>query len=185
MGRGSDGTRSTSACGPFDVLLVADVTKPCNERRALRRGVPAWWLWISGARGVHRRASSVDQSQACRRRPSADVLRSGSGCRRSAMEPIIRAQGTPPGRRPDQRRTSAARADLRYSASTKDELLRDIWGYRAPGRTRTVDSHACRLRRKLSEHGARAVVNVWGVGYRFIDLQLHQEEGRSLGDSAA
>ena len=45
---------------------------------------------------------------------------------------------------------------------TKDELLRDVWGVRAPGRTRTVDSHACRLRRKLSEHGAQAVVNVWG-----------------------
>jgi len=45
---------------------------------------------------------------------------------------------------------------------TKDELLRDVWGFRAPGRTRTVDSHACRLRRKLSEHGAQAVVNVWG-----------------------
>jgi DNA-binding response OmpR family regulator len=44
----------------------------------------------------------------------------------------------------------------------KDELLRDVWGVRAPGRTRTVDSHACRLRRKLSENGAQAVVNVWG-----------------------
>jgi DNA-binding response OmpR family regulator len=52
---------------------------------------------------------------------------------------------------------------------TKDELLRDVWGFRAPGRTRTIDSHACRLRRKLSEHGARAVVNVHGVGSRFSD----------------
>ena len=54
---------------------------------------------------------------------------------------------------------------------TKDELLRDVWGFQAPGRTRTVDSHACRLRRKLSDHGAQAVVNVWGVGYRFSDLE--------------
>jgi hypothetical protein len=29
------------------------------------------------------------------------------------------------------------------------------------------------------------VVNVWGVGYRLIDGPLHQEEGRSLGGSAA
>jgi DNA-binding response OmpR family regulator len=49
---------------------------------------------------------------------------------------------------------------------TKDELLRDVWGFRAPGRTRTLDSHACRLRQKLSERGARAVVSVRGVGYR-------------------
>jgi DNA-binding response OmpR family regulator len=51
---------------------------------------------------------------------------------------------------------------------TKAELLRDVWGYRVPGRTRTLDSHASRLRRKLRAAGARAelVDNVWGVGYR-------------------
>jgi DNA-binding response OmpR family regulator len=54
---------------------------------------------------------------------------------------------------------------------TKDELLRDVWGFRSPGRTRTLDSHACRLRRKLAEHGARAVVNVWGVGYVLSDSE--------------
>jgi DNA-binding response OmpR family regulator len=54
---------------------------------------------------------------------------------------------------------------------TKNELLRDVWGFKSPARTRTLDSHACRLRRKLSEHGARAVVNVWGVGYRLSDIE--------------
>jgi DNA-binding response OmpR family regulator len=51
---------------------------------------------------------------------------------------------------------------------TKAELLRDVWGYRVPGRTRTLDSHASRLRRKLREAGAEGEVvdNVWGVGYR-------------------
>ena len=34
---------------------------------------------------------------------------------------------------------------------TKGELLRDVWGYRAAARTRTVDSHASRLRRKLAD----------------------------------
>jgi DNA-binding response OmpR family regulator len=52
---------------------------------------------------------------------------------------------------------------------TKAELLRDVWGYRALGATRTLDSHACRLRQKLSARGDRFVVNVWGVGYRLID----------------
>jgi DNA-binding response OmpR family regulator len=52
---------------------------------------------------------------------------------------------------------------------TKDELLRSIWGYRARGSTRTLDSHACRLRHKLAAHGDRYVVNVWGVGYRLVD----------------
>ncbi len=52
---------------------------------------------------------------------------------------------------------------------SKEELLRDVWGYRSLGRTRTLDSHASRLRRKLDPEQARYVVNCWGVGYRLVD----------------
>ena len=52
---------------------------------------------------------------------------------------------------------------------TKDELLRDVWGFRSQGRTRTLDSHASRLRRKLDPEGTRFVFNCWGVGYRLIE----------------
>ena len=54
---------------------------------------------------------------------------------------------------------------------TKTELLRDVWGIRTSGiRTRTVDSHASRLRRKLEAAGAPdVVVNQWGVGYRLLE----------------
>ena len=52
---------------------------------------------------------------------------------------------------------------------TKAELLRIIWGLKDTGTTRTLDSHACRLRGKLGVHGDRYVVNVWGVGYRLVD----------------
>ena len=55
---------------------------------------------------------------------------------------------------------------------TKHELLRDVWGFRAYGATRTLDSHACRLRQKLSVRGDRFVINVWGVGYRLIDGEV-------------
>ncbi len=48
----------------------------------------------------------------------------------------------------------------------KPELLRAVWGYKSTGSTRTVDSHASRLRRKLEQHGGRWVINEWGVGYR-------------------
>lgn len=53
---------------------------------------------------------------------------------------------------------------------TKEELLREVWGYRSLGRTRTLDSHASRLRRKLAapSDGPRYVENVWGVGYRLL-----------------
>ena len=48
----------------------------------------------------------------------------------------------------------------------RSELLAAVWGYRAEGTTRTVDSHASRLRGKLSAVGERWVINEWGVGYR-------------------
>jgi DNA-binding response OmpR family regulator len=51
----------------------------------------------------------------------------------------------------------------------KEELLRNVWGFRSLGRTRTLDSHASRLRRKLNGSSETAfVLNVWGVGYRLI-----------------
>jgi DNA-binding response OmpR family regulator len=53
---------------------------------------------------------------------------------------------------------------------TKEQLLREVWGFQSRGRTRTLDSHASRLRRKLGVEGAGPyVVNVWGVGYRLVD----------------
>ena len=52
---------------------------------------------------------------------------------------------------------------------TKEQLLREVWAFRSLGRTRTLDSHASRLRRKLAAAGAGSVVvNVWGVGYRLM-----------------
>jgi DNA-binding response OmpR family regulator len=50
----------------------------------------------------------------------------------------------------------------------KQELLRAVWGYQTPITTRTLDSHASRLRRKLNDVAERWVINVRGVGYRLI-----------------
>ncbi len=53
---------------------------------------------------------------------------------------------------------------------TKEELLRDVWGYRTRSRTRTLDAHASRLRRKLrnADPSVSLVENEWGVGYRLL-----------------
>ena len=52
---------------------------------------------------------------------------------------------------------------------TKEELLREVWGFRAMGRTRTLDSHASRLRRKIAGLTETPyVINEWGVGYRLM-----------------
>jgi DNA-binding response OmpR family regulator len=52
---------------------------------------------------------------------------------------------------------------------TKEELLQDVWGYKGNSKTRTLDSHASRLRRKLDPLHSRYVVNCWGIGYRLVD----------------
>ncbi len=51
---------------------------------------------------------------------------------------------------------------------TRRELMSDVWGYSC-GHTRTLDSHACRLRAKLANDTHRLVINVWAVGYRLLD----------------
>jgi DNA-binding response OmpR family regulator len=58
---------------------------------------------------------------------------------------------------------------------TKDQLLREVWGYQLQARTRTLDSHASRLRRKLrdADPGTPYVDNVWGVGYRLLGLDTN------------
>ena len=54
-------------------------------------------------------------------------------------------------------------------AFSKRELLEAVWGYRTPASTRTLDSHASRLRRKLDPEGGRYVINAWAYGYRLVD----------------
>jgi DNA-binding response OmpR family regulator len=52
---------------------------------------------------------------------------------------------------------------------SKEELMQQVWGFRSSDRTRTLDSHASRLRRKLDPEHTRYVINCWGIGYRLID----------------
>ncbi|HEX4521153.1 MAG TPA: response regulator transcription factor [Gaiellaceae bacterium] len=55
---------------------------------------------------------------------------------------------------------------------TRSELLRDVWNWPPTMRTRTLDAHASRLRRKLRAFAPSTpyIDNEWGVGYRLIGL---------------
>lgn len=68
----------------------------------------------------------------------------------------------------------------------KDELLREAWGYRSDGATRTLDSHASRLRRALARAGAHGlIVSVWGVGYRLApDVRTAARRGSARENQA-
>ena len=49
---------------------------------------------------------------------------------------------------------------------TKQQLMHAVWGYHDSGRSRTLDSHAARLRAQLKAAGADGLIkNVWGAGY--------------------
>ena len=55
------------------------------------------------------------------------------------------------------------------SIQSREELLREVWGYNASVDTRTVDTHMRRLREKLGDHAVH-LETVRGEGYRFVAL---------------
>jgi len=148
------------------VILLAPSSDPVERVRALDRGADdvmgrpfAYEELLARIRALLRRSTT----------PSAEVLIAGE---------LVVDRRT---RRVSVRDTMVALSAkefelLAWLASepcrvfTKEELLREVWGFRALGRTRTLESHASRLRKKLrlidDDH---FVVNVWGVGYRLLE----------------
>ena len=51
---------------------------------------------------------------------------------------------------------------------TRDQLLREVWGYDYFGGTRTVDAHVRRLRAKLGSEYESMIGTVRQVGYKFV-----------------
>jgi DNA-binding response OmpR family regulator len=49
----------------------------------------------------------------------------------------------------------------------RSELLMRVWGYGDGIRTRTLDVHIRRLRRKLGPFAGEYIETIFGVGYRF------------------
>jgi DNA-binding response OmpR family regulator len=62
---------------------------------------------------------------------------------------------------------------------TRDQLLREVWGYDYFGGTRTVDVHVRRLRAKLGSEYESMIGTVRQVGYKFV-----APSARSLPDPA-
>jgi DNA-binding response OmpR family regulator len=46
-------------------------------------------------------------------------------------------------------------------------LLVRVWGYNPQARTRTLDVHIVRLRKKLGAYSGRYIETISGIGYRF------------------
>jgi two-component system alkaline phosphatase synthesis response regulator PhoP len=50
---------------------------------------------------------------------------------------------------------------------TRNILLARVWGYSPSARTRTLDVHILRLRKKLGAYSGRYIETICGIGYRF------------------
>ena len=49
----------------------------------------------------------------------------------------------------------------------RDVLLLEVWGYGVEIRTRTLDVHVRRLRKKLGAYADQYIETIFGIGYRF------------------
>ena len=49
----------------------------------------------------------------------------------------------------------------------REVLLMQVWGYGAEIRTRTLDVHVRRLRKKLGSYADQYIETIFGIGYRF------------------
>lgn len=54
---------------------------------------------------------------------------------------------------------------------SRDRLLLDVWGYSREIRTRTLDVHVRRLRRKLASRSEHYIETIFGIGYRFQPIR--------------
>jgi DNA-binding response OmpR family regulator len=163
--RGSDGL--ASRIDPdLPIIVLSGRTDETDRLRGFDRGaddfVPKPFLYgelLARIRALLRRANG---------RPQRGVMRVGE----LTIDPSTRAvrlAGRPVHLSAKEFALLQALAEQPTRVYGKQELLRDVWGYLSMGNTRTLDAHACRLRKKLSASSRPWVVNVRGVGYRLTE----------------
>jgi len=64
---------------------------------------------------------------------------------------------------------------------TRDQMLREVWGYDYFGGTRTVDVHVRRLRAKLGSEYESMIGTVRQVGYKFVVPSTRGKNDRARG----
>jgi len=117
---------------------------------------------------LERVRSLLRKSAARTAAPAGDELRFGDVVVDLAARTVTRA-GEPCTLTPKAFELLLALASRDGRVVTRQELLKEVWGYGAFVLSRTVDSHIAELRRKLEADPAhpRHIVTVWKVGYRF------------------
>jgi len=162
-----DSDRAAGRVDPdLPLLVLTGRTSELERLRGFERGCDDLITKPFSYRELHARVNALLRRN--RRRPRSGRLRVGE----LELDPLARQVwlgGRPLALSKKEYALLRALASEPTRVFTREELLRGVWGFRAPGATRTLDSHACRLRNKLNAGGATFVVNVWGVGYRLVD----------------
>lgn len=60
-------------------------------------------------------------------------------------------------------------------------LLMRVWGYSNEIRTRTLDVHVRRLRKKLGSYSEQYIETIFGIGYRFQPFRVSQRFAPGMG----
>lgn len=66
----------------------------------------------------------------------------------------------------------------------RDALLFRVWGYGEEIRTRTLDVHVRRVRKKMGSYADQYIETIFGIGYRFQPYRAATFFGRPLGKPA-
>ena len=66
----------------------------------------------------------------------------------------------------------------------REALLMRVWGYGSEIRTRTLDVHVRRLRKKLGGYADQYIETIFGIGYRFQPFHAPRYFQSSLGNPA-
>jgi|SRR5271157_263892 len=66
----------------------------------------------------------------------------------------------------------------------REALLLRVWGYGAGIRTRTLDVHVRRVRKKLGAHAEQYIETIFGIGYRFQPFRATRAFHSAVGERA-
>jgi DNA-binding response OmpR family regulator len=150
------------------VLVLSGRGTEIDRVRGLNRGADDYLVKPYGYGEVRARIEALLRRST--RRPGAERMRIG-GLELDPQSRQVSLNGLPVALSKKEFSLLSMLAAAPTRTFTRDELLREVWGFQSPGRTRTLDTHAHRLRGKLATGSVPFVVNVWGVGYRLCDSE--------------
>jgi DNA-binding response OmpR family regulator len=162
-----DGPELERFCAEAPVIVLgAAGDEPDDRVLAFRRGCDDYLARPFDCEELVERIRAVLRRS---QRPAGHVLEAGP-LRVDQGARVATLRGVPLRLSNKEFRLLAALAADPERVFTRDELLRDVWEWPPSMATRTLDSHASRLRCKLRvlDPLTPYIDNEWGVGYRLV-----------------